>query len=78
LVRRILHLVELHQVREQLLEKTELHQKNMKDIFDKIAKDDVFQEGDLVLKWDAYIQDKGKNGKFDTLWIGPFIITQVL
>jgi hypothetical protein len=25
LVRRIIHLVELHQVREQLLEKTELH-----------------------------------------------------
>jgi transposase InsO family protein len=30
LVRRILHLVELQQVREKLLEKTKLHQKNMK------------------------------------------------
>jgi hypothetical protein len=50
----------------------------MKESFDKKAKEDVFQTGDLVLKWDSYRQDKGKNGKFDTLWIGPFIITQVL
>jgi hypothetical protein len=78
LVRRILHLVELQQVREQLLEKTELHQNKMKESFDKKAKEDVFQTGDLVLKWDAYRQDKGKHGKFDTLWTGPFIITQVL
>jgi hypothetical protein len=25
-----------------------------------------------VLKWDAERQDKGKNGKFEALWIGPF------
>jgi hypothetical protein len=50
----------------------------MKEIFDKKAKEDIFQTGDLVLKWDAYRQDKGNHGKFDTLWIGPFIISQVL
>jgi hypothetical protein len=50
----------------------------MKESFDKKAKEDVFQTGDLVLKWDAYRQDKGKHGKFDTLWTGPFIISQVL
>jgi hypothetical protein len=50
----------------------------MKENFDKKAKEDVFQTRDLVLKWDAYRQDKGKHGKFDTLWNGPFIISQVM
>jgi hypothetical protein len=50
----------------------------MKESIDKKAKEDIFQTGDLVLKWDAYRQDKGKHGKFDTLWTGPFIISQVL
>jgi hypothetical protein len=36
-----------------------------------------FQLGDLVLKWDAPKQDKGKHGKFEALWIGLFKIFQV-
>jgi len=27
---------------------------------------------DLVLKWDAPKQEKGKHEKFEALWIGPF------
>jgi hypothetical protein len=50
----------------------------MKESFDKKDKEDVFQTWDLVLKSDAYRQDKGKHGKFDTLWTGPFIISQML
>ena len=70
-------MVELQQVREQLVEKSEAHQKNIKSIFDKKAKVDNFQVGDWVLKWDAVRQDKGKHGKFDSLWIGPFVKAQV-
>jgi hypothetical protein len=33
--------------------------------------------GDLVLKWDAPKQDKGKHDKFEALWIGPFKIYEV-
>jgi hypothetical protein len=29
---------------------------------------------DLVLKWDARNEDKGKHGKFDHLWTRPFRI----
>jgi hypothetical protein len=32
----------------------------------KVRKED-FQLGDLVLKWDAPKQDKGKHGKFEDL-----------
>jgi hypothetical protein len=30
-----------------------------------------------VLKWDEPKQDKGKHGKFEALWIGPFKISEV-
>jgi hypothetical protein len=53
LTRRIHDLVELQQDREQLLEKTELHQEMIKRNFDKKVKSDVFKAGDMVLKWDA-------------------------
>jgi len=36
-----------------------------------------FELVDLVLKWDAPSQDKGKHGKCEALWIGPFKIYEV-
>ena len=39
------------------------------------VKENIFKAGDLVLKWDAARQEKGKHGKFDALWMGPFVIT---
>jgi hypothetical protein len=30
-----------------------------------------------VLKWDAPKKEKGKHGKFEALWIGPFKISKV-
>jgi len=29
------------------------------------------------LKWDALKEKKGNHGKFDALWTGPFIISQI-
>jgi len=45
-------------------------------IFDRKAKDIIFQPGDLVLRWDTRRGDKGKHGKFDPLWYGPFRIVE--
>ena len=39
----------------------------MKDVFDRKVKKEHFHVGDLVLKWDARIEDKGKHSKFDHL-----------
>ena len=33
--------------------------------------------GDLLLRWDIGRADKGKHGKFDPLWFGPFKIVEV-
>ena len=38
------------------------------------AKADKFQLDEVVLKWDARNEDKGKHGKFENLWKGPFKI----
>ena len=43
-------------------------------MFDKKAKMTSFSLGDIVLKWDARHEDKGKHGKFDELWKGPYSI----
>jgi hypothetical protein len=53
------------------------HQQRIKRVFDKKANKEEFQIGDLVLKWDAPKQDKGKHDKFEALWIGPFRISEV-
>ena len=49
-------------------------QENVKRQFDKRTKAANFKVGDKVLKWDSRREDKGKHGKFDSLWQGPFII----
>ena len=46
----------------------------MKNTFDRRIKEDVFWVDDLVLKWDAPREEKGKHGKFDHLWVGPYLI----
>ena len=49
----------------------------MKEILDKKVKTNIFKTGELVFKWDAARQEKGKHNKFDALWVGPFVITTV-
>jgi hypothetical protein len=77
MIRRIQQLVEVQQTREKLLDKAYNHQQKIKQAFDKKVTKEDFQLGDLVLKWDAPKQDKGKHGKFEALWIGPFKISDV-
>jgi hypothetical protein len=73
--RRINQLIHMQQMREQVYNRSQLHQEKMKKNFDKHAKQEEFWMGDLVLKWDARNEDKGKHGKFDHIWMGPFRIS---
>jgi hypothetical protein len=61
-------------VREQVYNRSQLHQERMKKSFDKHSKKEDFQMGELVLRWDVRNEDKGKHGKFNHLCIGPFKI----
>jgi hypothetical protein len=78
MIRRIHQLVEVEQAREKAMDRIKDHQQGVKQVFDKNAKKEEFRIGDLVLKWDAPKQDKGKHDKFEALWIGPFKISEVL
>ena len=49
--------MEVHQIREDILDKTQIFQDKMKNFFDN-----------RVLKWEVRIEDKGKHSKFDHLW----------
>ena len=50
----------------------------MKLTFDKKVNKEVFQVNDLVLRWDIRREEKGKHGKFDNMWFGPFQIVEIL
>lgn len=46
----------------------------MKYFYDKRALDRMFQAEELILLWNARPEDKGKHGKFDPIWLGPYLI----
>ena len=71
-------MIELQQKREKLEEKAQLYKLKIKERFDRKIKDNTFSVGDMVLRWDARKEKKGKDGKFDNLWFGPFIVSKFL
>ena len=72
--RRINQTVQLQQTREEVYNRTQQVQENIKKMFDKRTKANDVNIGDKVLKWDSRREDKGKHGKFDNLWLGPYLI----
>lgn len=72
--RRTNQTIHLQQTMEELYNRTQELQEKLKNIFDKRTKVEDFSLGDKVLKWDSRRADKGKHGKFDFLWKGPYII----
>ena len=73
--RRLNQTIHLQQSREEVYKRTQAVQENMKKIFDRRTKANDFRIGNKVLKWDSRREDKGKRGKFENLWKGPFIIS---
>ena len=46
----------------------------MKHLYDKQAIERKFEIGDMLLMWNARLEDKGKHGKIDPIWLGPYSI----
>ena len=67
-------MIHLMQSREEVYNKTQVIQENIKNSFYRRTKEDDFELGNLVLKWDSRNEDKGKHGKCDSLWKGPYTI----
>ena len=68
--RRIYAQIELQQKQEIVEEKAQLYRTKIKE--------NTFSDGDMVLRWDARKEQRGKHGKFDNLWFVPFIVSKVL
>jgi len=77
MAKRISDLVEVHQIKDQLIEKFLAHKKRIKEAFDRKTKMENFQVGELILKLDAMKEMKGNHGKFNALCSGPFIIAKI-
>eukprot|EP00253_Pinus_taeda_P021472 PITA_21472 len=75
--RRINQTIHLQQTREEVYHRTQVLQEKLKKVFDKRTKAEDLFIGNKVLKWDSRREDKGKHGKFDILWKGPFVIQVV-
>ena len=75
MARRMSDLAEVHQIRDQLIERSVIFQRKTMEAFDRKEKMDNLQVSDWVLKWDALKEKKGNHGKFDALWIGSFVIS---
>ena len=50
--------MEVQQIRDQVAEKASVFQDKMKKIFYRKVKPDDFQQGHLVLKWDARMKTR--------------------
>ncbi|XP_057856954.2 uncharacterized protein LOC131066248 [Cryptomeria japonica] len=71
---RFMALAELDECRREDHDRNIQRQQMVKALHDKRACDKKIEEGEWVLRWNAKDQDKGKHGKFDALWLGPYII----
>eukprot|EP00253_Pinus_taeda_P019184 PITA_19184 len=70
----ISQMIHLQQTRDEVLQNSLKLQERIKKNYDRKAKLDDFQIDDVVLRWGARNEDKGKHGKFDNLWRGPYKI----
>ena len=60
-------LVGLIEIRREASLKNQKLQLQVKTLYDKRMVSKKFEDGDLVLMWNARIEDKGKHGKFDPI-----------
>ena len=58
-------MIESSEVRKKIRDNFISYQEKMKSIFDRKEKETLFQERDLVLRWDTGREDKGNHGKFE-------------
>ena len=70
--KRINELIALQEKREEVYNRNQQSQNRIKKTFDRKVKEENFQIKDVVLKWEAGIEEKGKHGKFENIWKGPF------
>ena len=74
---RINQLVELDEIRSKAYDQNFRSQVKTKRAFDKSARQRDFKVGDKKVLWDKGREKPRKHGKFDSLWLGPYVIRSV-
>eukprot|EP00253_Pinus_taeda_P014046 PITA_14046 len=74
---RIDQIVELDEAHRTAFDAICKNQSNIKKRFDKSSRSRSLQVGDMVLLWDRKNEKLGKHKKFDSLWLGPYIIWDI-
>ena len=74
---KIHELVELDEVRRKVVDQNIRIQDKVKRNFDRSSRPRIFQKGDTVFSWDKRREKPSKHGKFDSLWMGSYIIHDI-
>eukprot|EP00253_Pinus_taeda_P020205 PITA_20205 len=72
-----LELIHLDETCHDVALANEAHKKRIKVQYDRNVKPRIFSEGDLVFLYDQEA-DKLRAGKFDLMWMGPYVVKRVL
>jgi len=75
---KINQIIELDENRRKALDHSIRNQDKIKRTFDKSTRPRCFHIGDTILLWDKRREKPRKHGKFDSLWLGPYIIYDVV
>ena len=74
---RINQIIELDENRRKALDHSIRNQDKIKRTFDKSSRPRPLEIGDIVLLWDKRKEKPTKHKKFDSVWMGPYIIYDV-
>jgi ribonuclease HI len=74
---RVNQVIELDETRRKAFDQICRNQSKVKKAFDMSARQRDFIVGDTVLLWDKGREKPGKHGKFDSLWLGPYLIREI-
>jgi len=70
-------LIELDENRRYDFDHLIYNQEKKKSKFDKNTRRKRFQKGDFVILWNKRNEKAGKHGKFESIWLGPYMIEDV-
>jgi hypothetical protein len=73
---RINQIIELDENRRKAYDQNSKNRENIKRAFDKSTRQRDFRIGDTVVLWDKGKEKADKHGKFDNLWLGPYMIRE--
>eukprot|EP00253_Pinus_taeda_P017216 PITA_17216 len=68
--------VELDETKRRAFEHCCKNQSKVKRNFDRSSRNRMFSNNDMVLLWDRRNGKPGNHGKFDSLWLRPYIIRE--